>query len=63
MAVFEYKGVNASGKSVGGIIDAESPRLARQKLRSDGIFPTEVTEEEAQKRSPEDGKRSPVEEY
>ena len=49
MAVFEYKGVNASGKSVGGIIDAESPRLARQKLRSDGIFPTEVAEEKAQK--------------
>ena len=49
MAVFEYKGVNASGKSVGGIIDAESPRLARQKLRSDGIFPTEVAEEKAHK--------------
>jgi general secretion pathway protein F len=49
LAVFEYKGVNASGKPVGGIIDAESPRLARQKLRSDGIFPTEVAEEKAQK--------------
>jgi len=49
LAVFEYKGVNASGKSVGGIIDAESPRLARQKLRSDGIFPTEVSEEKAHK--------------
>ena len=49
MAVFEYKGVDASGKSVGGIIDAESPRLARQKLRSDGIFPTDVAEEKAHK--------------
>jgi general secretion pathway protein F len=49
LAVFEYRGVNASGKSVGGIIDAESPRLARQKLRSDGIFPTEVAEEKAHK--------------
>ncbi len=49
MAVFEYKGVTASGKSVGGIIDAESPRFARQKLRSDGIFPTEVVEEKAHK--------------
>jgi general secretion pathway protein F len=49
LAVFEYKGVTASGKSVGGIVDAESPRLARQKLRSDGIFPTEVVEEKAQK--------------
>lgn len=49
MAVFEYRGVTASGKNVGGIIDAESSRLARQKLRSDGIFPTEVVEERAQK--------------
>jgi general secretion pathway protein F len=49
LAVFEYKGVTASGKTVGGIIDAESPRLARQRLRSDGIFPTEVVEEKAQK--------------
>lgn len=49
MAVFEYKGVNANGKSVAGIIDAENPRLARQKLRSDGIFPTDVAEEKAHK--------------
>lgn len=51
MAVYEYKGVTAGGKSVGGIIDAESPRLARQKLRADGVFPTEVVEEKEQKAS------------
>jgi len=49
LAVYEYKGVTASGKSVSGIIDADSPRFARQKLRSDGIFPTEVVQERAQK--------------
>jgi general secretion pathway protein F len=49
LAVFEYKGVAASGKSVVGIIDADSPRLARQKLRSDGIYPTEVLAEKAEK--------------
>ena len=49
MAVFEYKGMTAAGKTVGGIVDAESPRLARQKLRADGIFPTEVVEEQAQR--------------
>jgi general secretion pathway protein F len=49
LAVFEYKGVTATGKSVVGIIDAESPRLARQKLRSDGIYPTEVLAEKADK--------------
>ncbi len=51
MAVFEYKGVTAGGKSVGGIIDADSPRLARQKLRADGVFPTEVVEEKEHKTS------------
>lgn len=49
MAVFEYKGVTAAGKSVSGIIDADNPRFARQKLRSEGIFPTEVVAEKAQK--------------
>jgi general secretion pathway protein F len=51
LAVFEYKGVTAGGKSVGGIIDADSPRLARQKLRADGVFPTEVVEEKEHKTS------------
>jgi len=49
LAVFEYKGVTTSGKSVGGIVDAENPRLARQKLRTEGIFPTDIVEEKALK--------------
>ncbi len=48
MAVFEYKGVTSGGKTVSGIIDADSPRLARQKLRAEGIFPTDVVEERHQ---------------
>ncbi len=49
MAVFEYKGMTAAGKSVSGIIDAENLRIARQKLRSDGIYPTDVAQEKEQK--------------
>jgi len=49
MAVFEYKGVNATGKTVSGIIDADSLRAARTRLRSDSIYPTEVFEEKTQK--------------
>lgn len=45
MAVFEYQGVNSKGRSVRGIVDAESPRAARAKLRRDGIFTSELTEE------------------
>ena len=44
MAVFEYKALDAKGKSVTGIIDSESTAAARQKLRSTGIFPVDIKE-------------------
>lgn len=42
MAVYEYRGLDQAGRSIKGIIDADSPRLARVKLRRSGIFPTEI---------------------
>lgn len=45
MAVYEYVGLNAAGKSVNGIIDADSPRAARARLRKQGVFPTDVREQ------------------
>ncbi|OGP80733.1 MAG: type II secretion system protein GspF [Deltaproteobacteria bacterium RBG_13_65_10] len=45
MAVFVYKGLDAAGNNTSGIIDADSPKLARMKLRKTGIFPTDLTEE------------------
>jgi general secretion pathway protein F len=51
MPVYEYRALDPRGKKVSGIIDADSPRLARAKLRTDGYFPVEIhsgaTEEEA----------------
>ena len=47
MAAFEYKGMDARGSAVAGIVDAESPKGARQKLRKQGVFPTEVWEQKA----------------
>ncbi len=44
MAVFEYKGFNTEGKNIAGIIDADSPKTARIKLRKSGVYPTEVLE-------------------
>ena len=44
MAVYEYKGLNDKGKSISGLVDADSPKSAREKLRRDGIFPTSLTE-------------------
>lgn len=43
MPVFEYKAmVRATGKSQRGVIDAESPALARRKLRDLGLVATDV---------------------
>ncbi len=44
MPVYEYRGLNSSGKTLKGILDAESDVAAREKLRSSGIFPVEVKE-------------------
>ena len=44
MAVYEYKGLDAKGKKVDGIVDAESPKAARQKLRKQGVFTTDIVE-------------------
>ena len=48
MAVFVYKGFDAAGRNTGGIVDADSARLARVKLRKSGIFPTDLSEERQQ---------------
>jgi len=43
--VFAYRGLNAAGRAVQGVVDADSAKGARVRLRRDGIFPTEVAEE------------------
>ncbi len=45
MPVYEYKGIDAKGKEVSGIVDADSARTARTRLRKQGTFPTEVKEQ------------------
>ncbi|KPK85657.1 MAG: hypothetical protein AMJ94_18875 [Deltaproteobacteria bacterium SM23_61] len=47
MPVFEYEALNGSGKAIRGIIDAESARTARTKLKSQGVYPTGIREESA----------------
>ena len=50
MAVFEYKGIEvASGKSVKGYRDADSPKALRGLLRRDGILLTLATPEDERK--------------
>ena len=51
MAVYEYRGLDQAGRDIKGIIDADSPRLARTKLRRSGIFPTEILTDRHTKKS------------
>lgn len=45
MAVYAYKGLDARGKSVKGIRDADSAKALRNVLKRDGILATEVLEQ------------------
>ena len=51
MPVYQYRGYKADGAAATGIVDAESPKVARLKLRKDGVFPTEMAEQEGATRS------------
>ena len=55
MAVYEYRGLDPAGRDLKGIIDADSPRLARAKLRRSGIFPTEILTDRHVKKSEVEG--------
>lgn len=44
MPVYEYTAINAGGKTVTGIIDADNESDAREKLRSSNVFPATITE-------------------
>lgn len=47
MAAFEYKGFDARGAATSGIVDADTPKGARIKLRKQGIFTTDLWEQKA----------------
>ncbi|MEL6349823.1 MAG: type II secretion system inner membrane protein GspF [Myxococcota bacterium] len=49
MAAYEYKGFDRAGKAIKGVIDADSPKSARSKLRGQGLFPSEISEQKADK--------------
>ena len=45
MPVYQYKGYRNDGGAATGIIDAESSKVARVKLRKVGVFPTDMVEQ------------------
>jgi general secretion pathway protein F len=42
MTAFQYASINTQGKTQKGIIEADSPRSARQQLRDQGLIPLEL---------------------
>ena len=51
MPIYEYKGLSSSGKQTKGVIEAESMRTARLKLKQKGIFATTIEESEEKSKS------------
>ena len=45
MPVYQYQGYRTDGGAAVGIIDAENVKVARLKLRKEGVYPTEVVEQ------------------
>ncbi|MGE0526049.1 MAG: type II secretion system inner membrane protein GspF [Bdellovibrionales bacterium] len=42
MPIFEYRGLNRSGRTVRGTVDGDNLRAAKAKLKRDGIFVTDL---------------------
>ncbi|MGB2078559.1 MAG: type II secretion system inner membrane protein GspF [Vibrio sp.] len=47
MAAFEYKALNAKGKQKKGILEGDTARQVRQRLKEQGLMPIEVVETKA----------------
>jgi general secretion pathway protein F len=47
MPVYAYKGLDAKGKTVSGVRDADSPRTLRTVMRREGVFVTNLAESSA----------------
>ncbi|MBI9084274.1 MAG: type II secretion system inner membrane protein GspF [Desulfobacterales bacterium] len=46
MPVYEYSALDAQGRKTRGVVDADGPPTARQKLRAAGVFPVALKEVE-----------------
>lgn len=49
MPIYEYKAVDSAQKAKKGLIDADSPREARLKLRKESLFVTDIAESRKKK--------------
>lgn len=45
--IYDYKAIDPNGKSSKGMVEAESPKSARAKLKKSGLMVTQITEKKA----------------
>lgn len=57
MPIFEYRGLNNSGKNIRGTLDSENLRTARTKLKKDGVYVIELKDKGRSKKI-QKGKKS-----
>jgi general secretion pathway protein F len=60
MPVYQYRGYRTDGGTAAGIVDAENVRVARLKLRKDGVFPTDVVEQRQAPSRRQEGRAIPA---
>lgn len=51
MEAFQYKALDASGRMVAGVMQADTPRQARARLRAQGLMPAEIDPVHARERA------------
>lgn len=60
MPVYDYEALNEKGLPVRGVIDANTPKEAREKLRGRRVHVTSMTVAKRTKRPPAEGEATPV---
>jgi general secretion pathway protein F len=51
MEAFQYQALDAAGRTVSGLVQADTPRQARQQLRAQGLLPSEIGPVHARERA------------
>jgi general secretion pathway protein F len=58
MALFEYRGLNQTGKNVRGTVEADNSKAARMRLKKDGIFVMDLKDKSKVEKKARGGKAS-----
>jgi general secretion pathway protein F len=51
MEAFQYEALNAAGRTVSGVVQADTPRQARAQLRAQGLLPSTIGQVHARERA------------